>query len=190
MPDTNEQYMSLITSEHCNKPLYNEYVRTFLDMISPTVDVLNEFNVLFQLDTAVGDQLDILGNLVGISRILPVYNEYIDPVLTDETYRKVILAKIYKNRWNGTIEGLYEIINSVLPEIRFDIVDNQDMSNIVVLFDTTISDQDFALLQLGYILPKPSGVGVNYYIEQDLLFGFDSDTDIIKGWDEGYWASR
>ena len=58
MPDTNELYLQLITSQYADKPLFNEYVKTLLDEISPIIDCLNDFNIVFILDTAVGDQLD------------------------------------------------------------------------------------------------------------------------------------
>ena len=46
-----------------------------------------------------------------------------------------------------------------------------------------------ALLTAGYILPKPSGVVVTYTIQENELFGWDSDTAFIKGWDTGIWSS-
>ena len=42
----------------------------------------------------------------------------------------------------------------------------------------------------GYILPKPSGVRVDYSIVDSSLFGWDSDTQLIKGWDKANWSSK
>ena len=43
MADSNVPYLKLITSEHSVQPKYTEYVKTFLDMISPCVDIYNDF---------------------------------------------------------------------------------------------------------------------------------------------------
>ena len=72
MADSNVPYLKLITSEHSVQPKYTSFVKTFLDMISPIVNIYNDFDVLFALDYAAGDQLDKLGELVGIGRKLPI----------------------------------------------------------------------------------------------------------------------
>lgn len=189
MADNNLAYLKLITSEYANKPLYNSYVKAFLDMLSPLVDNYDAFDSLFNLDTAAGEQLDTLGSLVGISRKLPISNSNIDPILNDDTYRKVILSKIMANHWNGSIEGLEGILQKVFPDLSYSIVDNQDMSYNVVIIDPDYDEQVVELLFEGYILPKPSGIKVNYTIVDKALFGFDADTNVVKGWDLAEWSA-
>ena len=72
MADTNEAYLKLITSEYSTKPLFNAYAAAFLNMLSPDVDMYNSFNGLFNIDAAVGDQLDKIGQLLNASRQLPM----------------------------------------------------------------------------------------------------------------------
>ena len=84
MADSNKPYLELITSEYANKKKYNDYVEAFLKYISPTVDKLNEFDLLFKLDTATGDQLDTLGSLLNVSRNLPTDNPNIPSTLPDD----------------------------------------------------------------------------------------------------------
>lgn len=189
MADSNVPYLKLITSEYAKKPLFNEYVETFLKKISPTVDNLNEFDILFNLETAVGDQLDAIGSLLSVSRNLPTDNENVPATLDDDLYRKVLKSAIYKYHWDGTRKGLEEILNIIFPNVPVDFVDNQDMSYTVRVIDPTFSQTDLALLQLGYILPKPSGVKVNYEIQDKPLFGWDTDGMFIQGWDKGNWSS-
>lgn len=190
MPDSNVPYLKLITSEYANQPNFNSYVEAFLKLVSPTVDNLNEFNILFQLETATGNQLDQIGELLNVSRNLPTDNENVPSTLTDELYRMVIKSAIYKYHWDGTRQGLEEIIGKVFGEVAYDLVDNQDMSYALRIIDPTFSQTNLALLQLGYILPKPSGVKVNYEIQDKPLFGWDTDSTFIKGWDEGNWGSN
>ena len=190
MADSNVPYLKLITSEHSVQPKYTEYVKTFLDMISPCVDIYNDFDVLFALDSATGDQLDKLGELVGISRQLPIVDERIPATLDDEAYRLVIKAKIYKNHWDGTRKGLQDILDVFFPNLPYEIIDNQDMSYTVALIDPEADDLFVGLIMNGYILPKPSGVRVDYSIVDSSLFGWDSDTQFIKGWDKANWSSK
>ena len=190
MADSNVTYIKLITSEHSVQPKYAEYVKTFLDMISPSVDIYNDFDVLFALDSATGDQLDKLGELVGIGRQLPVVDERIPATLDDEAYRLVIKAKIYKNHWDGTRKGLQDIFDVFFPDVQYEIIDNQDMSYTVTLIDPEADSLFVGLIMNGYILPKPSGVSVDYNIMDSSLFGWDSDTQFIKGWDKANWSSK
>lgn len=189
MADTNEAYLALITSEYSTKPLFNAYVAAFLNMISPAVDMYTSFNTIFNVDNAVGDQLDQIGELLNISRQLPVVDENIPPVLTDEYYRTVIKAKIMAAQWDGTREGLEEILNALLPNANYDIIDSQDMNYQVALLDRSLDATVQALLFQGYILPKPAGIGCTYNIYEQELFGWDSETAFIKGWDQAAWGT-
>lgn len=189
MADSNVEYIKLITSEYQKSENYKQYVEAFLNLISPSVDCLTDFDVLFNLNNAVGDQLDKLGELVGIGRQLPIDDPDIHATLDDETYRLVIRARILSNRWDGTIQGLRNILDALFAEVSYEIVDNQDMSYLITLISPTIDDTLVALILNGFILPKPSGVRVNYEVLDNPLFGWDSETGFIKGWDEGKWAN-
>lgn len=187
MPDTNEKYLELIISEYATKELFNAYVKAFLDMISPAVDCANSFNEIFKLDNAVGDQLDKLGSLLNLTRELPVSDPDIPSVLNDEYFRMVIKSRILSNHWDGTMKGLADIINTVYPDAVYQIIDNQDMSYQIIMIDPGADMTKSALLFNGYIIPKPAGVRVNYTLQDKPLFGWDSDTAFIKGWDNGIW---
>lgn len=190
MPDSNVQYLKLITSEYVQSEKFNSYVESFLKMISPNVDNYNSYNVLFNLETASGDQLDKIGELVGIGRELPTDNVNIPSKLSDNSYRLVIKAKIYKNHWDGTREGMEKIFKQFFPNLPYDIVDNQDMSYTVTIINPEITDEFLALITEGFILPKPAGVRVNYVILDTTLFGWDSETQFIDGWDKGKWSTN
>ena len=189
MSDSNAEYIKLITSEHTTKPKFVAYVKAFLDMCSPMVDCYNDYAILFMLDTAEGDQLDILGELAGITRNLPISGTDIPARLNDLYFRKVIKAKILQNHWDGTRAGLDKIIEQLYPELAYEIVDNQDMSYAITLLTDDLDAVEQALIFNNYILPKPSGVRVSYNNMENKMFGWDSDTAFIAGWDEGQWAN-
>ena len=190
MPDSNVPYLKLITSEYAQSEKFNSYVESFLKMISPNVDNYNDYNILFNLETASGDQLDKIGELVGIGRELPTDHVNIPSKLSDNSYRLVIKAKIYKNHWDGTREGMEKIFKQFFPNLPYDIIDNQDMSYTVTIINPEITNEFLALITEGFILPKPVGVRVNYTILDTTLFGWDSETQIIDGWDKGTWSTN
>jgi hypothetical protein len=45
------------------------------------------------------------------------------------------------------------------------------------------------LVRAGYLIPKPSGVKIYYTFMDNPVFSLDSNTDLLKGFDEGYIAS-
>jgi hypothetical protein len=65
------EYLSLITSEHNQRPNFMAWIAA---LCQPSVDQQNQlanFPSLFDIDVAVGDQLDKIGQWVGVSRSLP-----------------------------------------------------------------------------------------------------------------------
>lgn len=190
MPDSNVEYLKLITSEHYNKPNYYNYVKSFLDLCSPIGNVLRQFDEIFNLENAVGDQLDKLGELVGVSRKLPIVDEDIPSVLGDDSFRLVIKAKILKDHWDGTRQGMEEIMDAIFPDLSYDIVDNYNMTLTVTVIDPSITDEQEALIKNGFIIPKPSGVGITYSILKTRIFGWDRDNELIAGWETGIWSNK
>ena len=188
--EVNKEYLDLITSEYANKEKFYDYVRVFLYMLNATVDNLKNFDSLFNIEIAQADQLDKIGQLLNVSRYLPIVNENIDSELDDDTYRKVLKSRILMNHWDGTRKGLENIFKIVFPDVSVDLSDNQDMSYDVRIIDPEFSDSDLALLQNGYILPKSSGVRVNYEILYEPLFGWELDSNYVKGWEKGKWSTN
>lgn len=182
------------------------YVEAFLQMLDPVVSALQSFVTLFDLsrelpsavdpgdpqpgdkESIIDDQLDKIGSLLGIPRALPTSNPDIPTYLTNELYQLVIRAKILTNQWDGTIEGLQVIMASLYPNLSYEIYDAQDMTYSIIINSPNESAATLALLTEGFMLPKPSGVGVTYQVISTPLFGWDYDTAVIKGWDLANWS--
>lgn len=182
-------YTQLITSEHADKPKFMAMVSAVAGAFVAAQNFLEGMTAAFDLDTAVGAQLDVLGLWIGIPRRInvPVSNVYFawdtanvgwdqgvwfsagDPtgsisVLDDDTYRLVLRAKIGANNWDGTIITATPILNSIFGDSGtfVQIYDNGDMSFNVYIKGAEPSALKKALIAGGYIPVKPAGVLVNY----------------------------
>ncbi len=213
---TLDQYLNLVTSAFRQKPKFIATVTLDTTVQRRVQDLLATMIPIFDVDTAVGDQLDILGKWVGISRnvSIPIENVYFSwdadfslgwdfgtwqpnlapssvTTLPDDVYRTLIKAKIAANQWDGTTDGAYAIWDAVFTTVTILIQDKQDMSYDLALVGGIVDSLTLALLVGGYIPLKPEGVRVNAYfvpIDTGPMFGWDLDSDFVKGWDTGSWA--
>lgn len=217
---TTDEYLNLITSEHRGKPKFEATVSTSVSPFAKIQEVLLSLPTAFDIDTAVGVQLDALGIWIGRSRRIdtPLVGVYFtwddlasdgwdsgiwkgpfDPDsglvdLPDDSYRVLLKAKIAANRWDGTIPGAYAIWATIFTNSHLIIQDNQDMSMVVGIAGQPMSIVDQALLTNGYIPLKPGGVRIQYYAVAPAvgqLFAWDVDaSSALAGWDAGQWAQE
>ncbi|UKV75135.1 DUF2612 domain-containing protein [Burkholderia vietnamiensis] len=211
-------YTALITSEHRDKPRFMGTVGALVQPIVDQMNVLQSMPAKFDLDNAVGVQLDDVGLWVGVSRKIriPLTGIYFsfdiaglgfdqgtwkgpfDPdtgltVLDDDTYRLIIRAKIGANHWDGTLASSAEILNSIFgADTHVFIEDHQDMSMTIGIAGKVPSAVFIALLAGGYIPLKPEGVRVAYTIVTTVdgtpMFGFDMSGPYVAGFDAGAWG--
>lgn len=217
-----EEYLRLITSEHADKPRFVSTVSVSADAATSIKNLLDGMRSgTFDLDSARGAQLDIVGEWIGVSRNIdtPITDVYFaldteglgfdqgawlgpfDPIdgitrLDDDTYRLLLRARIGANQWDGTMESSKEILDLIFDinstgTFAF-IRDNQDMTMTVGISGVTPPALNLALISKGYVSIKPGTVGIDYYVVSDNdtpLFGFDSNNDLIGGFDIGTWGS-
>lgn len=212
-----DDYLSLVTSEHRLKQKFTDTISLSVALQSHLQGLAASLPEKFDVDHAVGVQLDAVGKWVGASRYvgIPLVGVYFswdstvvdgwdagvwqgpfDPdsgltTLPDDSYRILIKAKIAANHWDGSIPGAYKVWTTVFPDSYIIIQDNQDMSMIVGIAGTQLDTVTQALLTGGYIPLKPEGVRVSYYAiatTDGPLFAWDSDSLALAGWDTGSWA--
>lgn len=211
-----DDYLDLITSEYREKPKFIAMITSDVSIPVRVQELMQSMIPIFDVDTAVGDQLDIIGKWVGVTRYvrIPIAGVYFswdsseytgwefgswqpfdEPtevnVLPDDAYRTLIKAKIAANRWKGTTDDAYAIWDEIFTGITILIQDHQDMSYDLALVGGIVDSLTLALITEGYIPLKPEGVRVNvYYVPVDSgpLFGWDIESDYIGGWDEASWA--
>jgi len=167
-------------------PKFNEWLEQYSGLSTDNQQTVIDIVDAMSIDNASGDVLNKLGELVGIKRNQIILDS--GDLIDDENYKKVIKGKIAQNYWDGTLEGFEDILNLVFDtNFQFLVVDNQDMSVDVFIFGTyTALDEE--LLTKGYYTPKAMGVNVDYFKLAPVSFGWDLDTVLIKGFDEGSWS--
>lgn len=156
------KYLDNITSQHRDKPKYIAWLSSSLNIIDHAYIMTKNMDNDFDLDNAIGQQLDILGQIIGRKRTLtfqPLNGH--NPVLDDETYKLVLKAKVAMNMWDGKTESAYEIWNNIFDDIGLQLQDNQDMS-LTAYVTGYVNQIRQDLIQHGYIVPKPEGVRINY----------------------------
>lgn len=212
MADRITSYLDLITSQHRLKPKYIETVTKLIEKLEDGIVCVETFDFNFSIDTATGNQLDIVGEIIGCSRKLGFTpSDSSSSVLDDDDYRFLIKSKIAQNTWDGTTECLENLWSDMFPDSTLIIYDNQDMTCSMLLM-SSLSAIQIDMLQNNLLLPKPDGVtysysfvtktlfaynkndsqfsgyNIGYWQGQFKLFAFDMDSTVFKGWDQGEWA--
>lgn len=207
-------YSGLITSEH-RKPKFTSMVEAVAQPFADGAEALDHLPVDFDLDTAIGAQLDVVGEWVGRSRYIrtPIPNTWFsfDSIrrgfglgvwfqpydseqgivrLDDTTYRIVLRAKIAANHWDGTVEAARTALEPVFAGTGSLLVldAKQDMTSVYGLAGAQPTPLYVALLSAGYIALKPTGVSISYLITSSPgapLFGFGVQNEMISGFDTG-----
>lgn len=155
-----QRYLDAVESQHKTKPRYMATLTRLLEKVDGVHGVLKEMPKAFHVYDATGDQLDAIGERVGVPRSFPALNIPTDTVyLDDEMYRKVILMKIVQNQWDGTRGTFGDVWDATLGSLlNASYVDNQDMTmdiRILGRLEPILAE----LISQGYVVPKPMGVG-------------------------------
>lgn len=217
MPDT-DSYLDLITSYHRGKPNFTATIRALVEPLAQLQAVSAHMPADFDLDDAIGVQLDKVGEWVGRSRFvkIPIANVWFSfddalrgfdqgvwqqpydtgsgiTRLDDEAYRTLLRAKIAANQWNGQIGTAKSALDIIFPDgaTQILLIDNQDMSMTFGISGVIPSLLMIALVSDGYLPLKPEGVRTNYVITtvSGPLFGFDVQNELIAGFDAGAWGA-
>lgn len=156
-----QRYLDNVESQHKDAPNFMALLTAMLTQLDGGHQVMKDIPAAFNLDDAVGVQLDVDGELVGIDRRHSVTDiAGVSELLDDDSFRMAIKTKIIQNQWDGTGEAFNEIWNAAFGNmVDGSWFDNQDMT-----IDVDITGQVpydlIRLIQRGYYLPRPAGVGM------------------------------
>lgn len=175
MAYTIEDYAALIPAPNGDKEKLIFWFKGLVQALADAQGLLETLPEAFDVTQAVGPQLDTIGALVGMPRILNYTPGGGQPALMpDDLYRVAIIAKVLKNTWRGTKTEIYDFWRLRLPQYPILIVVNQDMS--MSVFIAGVSDtlpSDVSVFAYG-----PEGSGLLGYGPVSYWAGFPN---IVRG---------
>jgi len=211
-------YVSKITSEHADKPKLIETVSSTVQPSADLVALYSQIPSLYDLDVAEGNQLDVIGQWVGLSRNLtaPLTGVYFaldsattgfdagvwqgpyDPstgivALPDDYYRLALRARIVNNSWDGTKEHFYALAQDLFGPSGYTYY-IEDLGNLTIniglLGPNTPPPMLTALLNSGALDVKPVTITINSRVaQQGPIFSFDVNSLLFAGFDDAFWAN-
>jgi hypothetical protein len=159
-------YTTKVTSEHNDKPNFMAMVSLLAQALVDEQKTLLSMPGLYDLDAAVGVQLDSVGEWIGLTRWVQVpFGGSSLQELDDQHYRILLRARIISNQWDGTVPDAYLAWSVLFAGTGLQVL-IQDYDNMSMgLGLTGPSDAETqALFLAGLLELKPSGVSVAYYI--------------------------
>ena len=158
-------------------------------------NMIEAYLVDFDLDNAVGTQLEFLAALMGVERKIPVSIEGSDGTLTDDDLRLLIRARIAINTWDGTNAGIADVLRDVFGQYNVSFVDMPELNG-----EEQTSEPNGSVMTMRYIIrgkftpiqtdmvkgdlifPRPSGVHV-FFTFMDTADDTSIATDSAMGSD-------
>lgn len=114
--DVRTELMPFIQSQYAASVRITEVLQSCKDHILPDADIALFFDNMFNIETAVGYGLDVWGNIIGITRYIPSYE---DPTtmltLDDENYRKLLFVKAAANIMDSSLFSMNYILKKLYP---------------------------------------------------------------------------
>lgn len=182
--------LSRVATQYQDSQNFLAYLTAILALNNGLESVFRQVAEQVDIDIAEGLNLDTIGAIVGISRVLPGGPSNPLPpeqsVLTDAQYRLLLRAKIVKNHSRGTNEDLIKGLCYLFDSDYAAIDDNDDMT-VSIGVGKMLGPVEQAMLNLLDILPRPGGVMINYRAMFDghKYFGFEGQTNALGFGEEG-----
>jgi len=136
---------------------------------------------ILDIEARAGEQLDIIGRIVGIDR--PANED------DDALFRLLIKARIERNTGDATVDNIVRAAQFVTGNEVISLTDNEDMTW-VIAFESEIDSTSLYAFQNYDILPRPSGTRFLGLISPTAAtsFGFtginESPADNVDGFGE------
>jgi len=153
--DLSTPYTSLIKSEHNQKPMFMAMVGAVTGAIAAVTAGIQAIQPAFDLDTAIGNQLDIVGQWVGQSR----------------TVENVLVLGFFGFADDPAALGFGELKNVSVGGIWYNLGENFSGS-------TVLSDSDYLTILKARIV-KNQGTGDANDIENALNYIFDVPCTLV-----------
>lgn len=173
-----------VVSQYANSPIILQLVRNMNAYIDPQADFDNFYNYVWNVNTAQGFGLDILGRIINVSRQLqipasivnlgfkeglnyypfgqqpfyagpPASNTYL---LTDTAYRTLILMKALLNISNNTAQSINQLLRNLFTGRGRCYVTDTGAMQIRFVFEFPLTAYELAILTQSNTVPRPAAV--------------------------------
>ena len=176
-----------IIAQYANSETIVQLIRNFNGYVDPQTDFDNFYNYVWNIQTAQGFGLDILGRIVHVSRQLDVSAEvvnfgfdeglnyqpfgqapfYAGPpgtsvyLLSDEAYRTLILMKALLNISDSSAPTINQLLKNLFASRgRCYVIDMGQMS-IRFVFEFALFPYEISILTKSNVIPRPAAVHVH-----------------------------
>jgi hypothetical protein len=179
-----------LVSQYATSPSIVRLIDNFNDWVDPSANIDAFYDLVWNVDTAVGYGLDVWGRIVGVGRVLQISvagkyfgfdeatNISADPfntspfysgqqinnnfVLADDGFRVLVLAKAFANICDGSIPAINHILLTLFPgRGNCCISDGRNMT-MTYTFPFKLTPVEAAIVAQSGILPRSSGVACTY----------------------------
>jgi hypothetical protein len=203
-----------IISQYSASPTIGRLVHNMNEYLDPRANFDAFFNLVWNVDTAVGFGLDIWGRIVGVSRLLrlpstdpifgfinaddpPDWHPFNEGIfftgeqatqsyeLPDPAFRTLILTKALSNIVATNAASLNQLLRNLFPgRGKCYVVDLGGMAMRFV-FEFALTSTEYAILTQSGALPHPAGVSFSVVvIPTGDLFGF-AEAAVFQPFDGG-----
>lgn len=152
-----EYYSDLLILQYHGKEKAIATVRAQVDKI-----IMNQLPVeiqdAFDLDTAIGAQLDTLGIYVGVTRTGAGFQGQVI-TLDDDDFRILIKIAIIQNANGSSLSDIQDLIAEFFPGGQILVFDYQNMRMSYMIDSSFVSDDLVQLFVTEGLLPYPMAVG-------------------------------
>ncbi|QPF81685.1 DUF2612 domain-containing protein [Bradyrhizobium genosp. L] len=180
-----------ILAQYANSPIITSWVNSFNAAMDLTEAFDNFYDLIWNVLTAQGYGLDVWGRIVGVQRAISIPGgvQYLgfeeaggswtgfnqggfysgggltqNYVLSDDDFRKLILAKASGNISDGSIPSVNAILLGLFPgRGTCYIADNLNMSQ-TYTFNFALTAVEIAIVLQANVLPNAAGVIVNILV--------------------------
>lgn len=180
-------FWTTVISQYANSPALTAMLQSFNDAMETAFNFDNFYDFVWNIQTAMGYGLDVLGRIVGVTRVVQVpgtpvgnfgfqeANSWVgfgqgvffgggsvttNFVLNDADFRVLILAKAATNICDGSIPAINSILLGLFPG-RGDVyvTDGLNMT-MTYTFTFPLTPAELAILAQTGVLPNPCGVAI------------------------------
>ncbi len=191
-----------------NKRIYAQYADKpkAVAWYNITPNIADEINNVYEairnsydIDANEGEQLNVIGRIVGIDRSFESQVFYepdtyfgadndasqfggidsqfesvgdtISSEVSDAIFRVLIKAKIAKNNSDASLDGIVHALSYITNSSPIRVIDNEDMT-FSVSFGTALTDIEKFVFNTFDIIPRPQGVKFLGYVDEESITQF------------------